>query len=194
MTLAGLLARYGYLAVLGGSFLEGETIVLMGGFSAHGGYLGLPGVIAAAFVGSLVGDQLAYFLGREYGDRLLARRPKWRPTIELVRDRLHRHSTWLLVGFRFLYGLRNAVPFAAGMTGIAPRKFAPLNILGAALWAPSITLLGYAFGSAFEAFLDRARHLEVRAFLSLTLVGVVLFTWRRVQRAHALRRARLKNE
>jgi membrane protein DedA with SNARE-associated domain len=172
---AALLARYGYAAVLVGSFFEGETIVLMGGFSVHQGYLHLPGVIACAFAGSLAGDQIAYLLGRRYGEPVLERRPKWRPHVELVRHRLENHGTWLLVFFRFLYGLRNIVPFAAGLTGIRPRKFIPLNVLGAALWAPTITILGYLFGQAFEKVLVHARRYEEFALIALVVVGLVLF-------------------
>ena len=191
MKLAGLLGRYGYFALLVGAFLEGETIVLMGGFSAHHGYLHLPGVIIAAFAGSLAGDQVAYLLGRRYGETVLRRRPKWRPTVEQVRDRLHRHGTWLLISFRFLYGLRNAVPFAAGITGIPPRRFLPLNVIGAALWAPAITLLGYLFGQAFEKIPGPSKTLREQAFVILAVIGGVLFVverWRRAKASKSLRK------
>jgi membrane protein DedA with SNARE-associated domain len=39
MTLESILDPYGYLAVLVGTFLEGETILVLGGFAAHRGYL-----------------------------------------------------------------------------------------------------------------------------------------------------------
>ena len=41
-------ATYGYAAIALGTFFEGETILVIGGFLAHRGYLGLPGVIAGA--------------------------------------------------------------------------------------------------------------------------------------------------
>lgn len=49
---------YGYWAILIGTFLEGETILVLGGLAAHMGYMDLNGVILAAFAGSLSGDQL----------------------------------------------------------------------------------------------------------------------------------------
>ena len=49
MTLESIVDTYGYLAVLLGTFLEGETILVLGGFAAHRGYLALPWVIVAAF-------------------------------------------------------------------------------------------------------------------------------------------------
>jgi membrane protein DedA with SNARE-associated domain len=86
-----------------------------------------------------------------------------------------------LVGFRFIYGLRNAVPFAAGMSGVSPRRFVPLNAIGAAIWAPAISLLGYAFGQAVEHFLDRARRYEEAALLAMVLAGLFLYFRRRKQ-------------
>lgn len=40
--LTQLLDHYGYLAVLVCNVLEGETILILGGFAAHQGYLQLP--------------------------------------------------------------------------------------------------------------------------------------------------------
>ena len=40
--LESLIDTYGYLTILIGTFLEGETILVLGGFAAHRGYLHLP--------------------------------------------------------------------------------------------------------------------------------------------------------
>ncbi len=64
MTLESFIQTYGYLALLVGTFLEGETILVLAGFAAHLGYLNLPWVILVAFVGTLSGDQLFFYLGR----------------------------------------------------------------------------------------------------------------------------------
>jgi membrane protein DedA with SNARE-associated domain len=180
--LAPLLARYGYWAILVGAFVEGETIVVLGGFFAHRHVLGLFGVIVCAFFGSLAGDQLAYFIGRKFGSRVLDWRPRWRPAAERARRELERRGTFLLVSFRFFYGLRNAVPFVAGLAGIPPRRFAPLNALGALLWAPTITLLGYTFGRAVTRVLEHARNYEAVVLAVLLVVAIAVFVFHRVRR------------
>ena len=58
MSLQQLITDYGYLAILMGTFLEGETILILGGFASHRGYLELPWVVVSAFIGTLAGDQL----------------------------------------------------------------------------------------------------------------------------------------
>ena len=47
--------HYGYLAILVGTFLEGETILILGGVAAQRGYLDLHWVILAAFCVGLLG-------------------------------------------------------------------------------------------------------------------------------------------
>ncbi|OGW54076.1 MAG: hypothetical protein A2Y81_02175 [Nitrospirae bacterium RBG_13_43_8] len=50
--LENLIKTYGYWAMLIGTFLEGETILIIGGFVAYLGYLKLSLVMLIAFIGS----------------------------------------------------------------------------------------------------------------------------------------------
>jgi membrane protein DedA with SNARE-associated domain len=78
MTFWYLVSHYGYVALVVGTFFEGETILVAAGFAAHGGYLKLQWVILGAFLGSLAGDQFYFFVGRMKGKAFLHRRPAWR--------------------------------------------------------------------------------------------------------------------
>jgi membrane protein DedA with SNARE-associated domain len=170
--LTELLHRYGYVVILLGTLVEGETILLMGGFAAHQGYLELPWVMLAAFVGSLSGDQLAFFAGRHYGPRLLERFPRLRKGVEHGRSLLLRRGTLLLLGFRFVYGIRNVTPLAAGLSEVPVARFVTLNALGAALWSVSVGSAGYAFGRGFALLVERARHFEEIALAVMALAGL----------------------
>ncbi|MGC4090450.1 MAG: DedA family protein [Polyangiaceae bacterium] len=182
MHLAELIDRYGYAAIVLGTFVEGETILVLGGFAAHQGYLTLPGVMLAAFVGSLAGDQLAYFLGRRFGQRLLERFPKLKSGVERSTALLSRHQTPLLLGFRFVYGIRNVTPVAAGLAHVPVARFVLLNVAGAALWSIAVSVAGYVVGRGFVSVLERAREFEEHAFLLIAALGVgwfLLHRWRR---------------
>jgi membrane protein DedA with SNARE-associated domain len=61
VTPENVIIQFGYPAILVGTFLEGETILVIAGMAAHRGYLDLPVVIGAAFIGTLFGDQLFFF-------------------------------------------------------------------------------------------------------------------------------------
>ena len=72
IVLRSFVEAYGYYALLAGTFLEGETILLIGGLVAHLGYLDLPVVMLVAFIGSFSGDQLYFCIGRLKGRELLS--------------------------------------------------------------------------------------------------------------------------
>jgi membrane protein DedA with SNARE-associated domain len=167
--------HYGYLAVLLGTFLEGETILILAGFAAHRGYLELPWIILAAFVGTLFGDQLFFFLGRRHSEFLLKRKPHWKPRLERVQKLISNYQILIIISFRFLYGLRTITPFALGMSQVPLRLFIPLNILGALVWAVVIGVAGYLFGQALETFLGNLKHYEYAILLSLA--GISVLVW-----------------
>jgi membrane protein DedA with SNARE-associated domain len=178
MTLTELLDRYGYVAVLVGTFFEGETVLILAGFAAHQGHLALQWVVLAAFVGSLSGDQLAYVAGRRYGGRILERFSRLRSGVERATRLLERYGTPLLLGFRFVYGIRNVTPFAAGIGKIPAARFVLLNVAGALAWSIVVAAGGYALGRGFVSVIDRAREFEEYAFVGIVLVGVGLIALR----------------
>jgi membrane protein DedA with SNARE-associated domain len=183
MSLEALIQSHGYWIVFLGTFFEGETILILGGIAAHSGYLKLVYVMLAAFAGSTLCDQTFFYLGRRHGAAVLARRPGWRAGIERVDAILTRHDALMIMGFRFLYGLRTVAPFAIGMSsGISIRRFAAFNLLGAAIWAIAFGLAGYVLGNAVEAFVGRSRRYELILLASVTGVGLVLALVRIVRR------------
>jgi membrane protein DedA with SNARE-associated domain len=174
-----LISRYGYLAILVGTFLEGETILVLGGFAAHRGLLWLPGVMACAFVGSLASDQLFFFIGRRRGAQFLARRPRLEAGVARVRALVERHDTLLILAFRFLYGLRNVAPLALGMSQVSALRFAVLNATGAAAWAVLVGALGWYVGNAAKQFLGHIERYELRIVAAIIALGLGLWAWRR---------------
>jgi len=175
MTIAQVVQDYGYPAVLVGTFLEGETILILGGLAAHLGYLSLKWVIACAFAGTLFGDQLFFLLGRRHGQAVLARFPSWKPRSERVVAILERHQNILILGFRFVYGLRTITPFAIGVSNVSYVRFATLNLIGAAVWAILIGVGGYYFGEALEALLGNVKRYEIA--LGGVIVTIATVFW-----------------
>ena len=180
--MAALIASYGYVAVLVGTFLEGETILVLAGFAAHRGYLELPWVIVAAAVGSISSDQMFFFLGRTKGVTWIERRPRWQKEARRAFDLVARAETLLILGFRFLYGLRTITPIVIGAAGVRPGKFLPLNIVGAVVWAIAFGGLGYLAGTTAEAVLGDVKRAEIGIFGLIAAAGIsawLLQRWRR---------------
>ena len=175
MDLPSLIETYGYIAILTGTFLEGETILVLGGFAAHQGYLVLTGVILAAFAGSLFGDQLFFYLGRKHSRFVLSKRPAWKEKVDKAHKMLDRFQTPMILSFRFLYGFRTIIPFVIGMSLVPVKKFVLLNAAGALIWAIVVGSGGYLFGHALEIFIGKIKHYEARVFVIIALIG--LFIW-----------------
>lgn len=180
-----LIHDYGYLAILVGTFLEGETILVLGGIAAHLGLLDLQWVILSALVGSFSGDQLYYYVGRHYGPRILAKRVSWQANAEKVYKHLRRHRNFLILTFRFYYGLRNVTPFAIGASQVPRLHFFILNFIGAVIWAITLGGMGYLFGEAFRRFWSAHHGLYLLG--TVVIAGLLIWAitrWRQVRRAH----------
>lgn len=179
MPLNLIIQTYGYPALFIGTFLEGETILILAGFAAHRSYLSLEWVILVAFLGSMAGDQFWYYLGRRHGRAYIAKRPQWQPRVDRVLQLLKDHQVPILLGFRFLYGLRNVTPFVVGSSGFRPLRFALLNAIGAFVWAVAFGAAGYYFGNALEGILHDLHRYEAAVFVVMSVVGFAFWLRRR---------------
>ena len=175
MTLESLIDTYGYLAILIGTLLEGETILVLGGIAAKLGYLELPWVVVCAFTGTVIGDQLFFFLGRYRGAALLRRFPTWNAHAAKVGGMLEQHRILVILGFRFLYGLRSVTPFVIGMSRVPAIEFIVLNIISAAVWANVIGALGYLFGHGLELILGDIKRYEIALFLFIIASSISIW-------------------
>lgn len=178
MSLEELITTYGYAAIAIGTFLEGETILVLGGLAAYRGYLKLPWVLACAFLGTLLGDQFYFYIGRARGQRILEKRRRWKSKSEKVFSLLNKHQVLLILGFRFLYGLRTVTPLVLGASRISPFRFLILNIFGALTWTIVIGVMGYLFGHTLEVIIGDVKRYEVWLFIGLAALGVIIRTVR----------------
>ncbi len=168
MTLEYLVSHYGYVALFIGVFLEGETILILAGIEARLGDLSLAWVIVIAFAGSLAGDQSYFLLGRIKGRAFLRKRPGWEGKVERVWALFAHYRMLLILGFRFMYGLRSVTPFAFGLSGISRIRFFILNAIGAAAWSTAVALVGYLFGAVAKAVL-----VDVKTYEHWIIPGVL---------------------
>ncbi|MBF6057074.1 MULTISPECIES: DedA family protein [Thiomicrorhabdus] len=184
MDFEGLIAEYGYLAVFIGSFLEGETALILGGFLAHNGHLLLQWVMISAALGSFLGDQLYYYIGRYKGKSYLESKPLWKQRSDKIFDYLNRHPVLFILGFRFMYGLRTVAPFVIGASGFPPLRYTILNIIGVTIWAIVIGSLGYYLGRFAEQILNDVQKYEmwILGFIALAAFGYWIYRMRKTRR------------
>jgi membrane protein DedA with SNARE-associated domain len=167
------LEQYGYLALFIGCLLEGETLLLLAGFAAHLGSLSFPLVVLLAFLGGTLGDQLFFLIGRHFGPGLLQRWPRAQQRSARVLRLLERYHRWIIVGIRFMYGLRVIGPVIIGSSRVQARTFILFNMLGALIWALLMASLGYFFGLAAQQLFGDLKQNEAAAMLILAAAGVL---------------------
>ena len=88
---------------------------------------------------------------------------------------MDRFRTPLILGFRFLYGLRTVAPFVIGMSSVPTVKFVFLNAVGAIVWDIAVGAGGYFFGEALEVFIGNIKHHEIQVFGVIAVVGVLIW-------------------
>lgn len=181
--LNSLLEQYGLLIILVGTFLEGETIVILAGFSAHQGLLNPYAVSGAAFCGSFTGDQFWFYLARHYRTHRLVLKAVDRPAFQRAIHFLEHHPTIFILSFRFIYGVRNVSPIVIGLSDISAMRFFILNALAAAIWATAFTSVGYLFADTAENILGDLERIE-HAVLILIITAVIIYALYRTTKHH----------
>ncbi len=181
MNLADLVQTLGYPAVALGALLEGESVLIAAGIAVHLGYLKLLPVILIALVFSFAGDQMLFHLGRKYGPRILERWPRLARGMDRANALIARHPDKIVIGIRFMVGLRFVGLLALGMSpAIRWRRFLVLNLIGATLWATIVTGLGVLFGEAIRYLMA-----DLKEYQPYVLGGVVVLvaSWWLIRRA-----------
>lgn len=182
MSFEELITHYGYGALFLGVILEGEAVLIAASFAAHQGYLNLGWVMAVGFLGSIAGAQIYFFLGRIKGRSFLRKRPVWQARVKKARQMLDRYERQVLLGFRFMFGLRTIIPFSLGLSEIKTDRFLLFNALGALAWTIVVGFLGFLFGAALEALLLNIRRYEKWIILAVLCIGGAVWAIHLVRR------------
>lgn len=170
-----LLRSFGYPIIIGWTFLEGETIVILAGAFSRRLDLSPELIALSAFLGSFASDQLMFSLGKYKGQAMLKRFPRLGSNIDRAARLFKKYDTILILGFRFVYGVRNVTPILLGISGVSHKKFFILNFIGAAVWAVSFTYGGLYLGKAFVRAVEHFGKGFFVVLLLLLLVGAVIW-------------------
>ena len=176
------------VAVIDGFFppVPSETVLVAGAAVAasagHWQTVALLCVVAAA--GAMVGDNIAYALGRAVGTTRFRWMRRARVAGVFARSRriLERRGAPLILGARYIPVGRVAVNMSAGAVRYPWRRFLPLSALAAAMWAVFGAGVGVLAGKWLT---DQPVLGALIGVVAATVVGLVL------DRVAAARRARM---
>lgn len=133
-----------------GFFLPGDTLLFPAGFFAAQGKLPLAGLLLAAFIGSVIGNEVGYIIGKKTGPRMFRKKDGlvFKQEYVLKAEAFYeKHGGKTVVLARFLPIVRTFVPLVAGISNMDRRRYFVYNVIGAAVWTVSTIMLGYWLGS-----------------------------------------------
>ena len=169
-----------------GSIIPGSTVILALSALVASGNLKLVPVLAAAFLGAVIGDGLAYLVGYRSKESVLHAWPmsKYPHLVEDSKNFFHKYGTLAVFFARFVPPVRAFVPITAGALSMPPIRFFAVNILAVGIWAPAMVLPGVLAGSAAEQWGAKAEH------YALPLVGGIIVIGAAVWAIYHCRKAR----
>jgi len=168
--------------------LPGDSILfLAGAFSATSAnsndpHLNLLVVVVGSFVAAVAGAEIGYWIGDRFGVRLFKPDARFFKTDYLERARLffEERGARAVVLARFIPFVRTIVPMLAGTSDMPHRKFFTANVIGAAIWACGISLLGYWLGKSID--IDKYIYPIVAVIIVLSLIPPFI-EWRKHRNA-----------
>jgi membrane protein DedA with SNARE-associated domain len=181
MHLHELIQQYGYWAIAIIGIFESDTLLLLGAYAAHQGYLKLPLVMACAAGAAFASDLLYFYLGRKHGQRLLQRYPAAQQKLAKPLGIAERHPVLAILAIRYAWGLRAWLPLALGLSHMRFRVFAPLSLAGAAVWAWVVGMFGTLLVQWAHQWFGNLRpyeHRFLQAAAVLVVGSLVWIAWR----------------
>ena len=97
-------------------------------------------------------------------------------SMERVRERMEKHTFWLILSYHMAGYSRMVGPAAAGVFRIPYRKWAPLDYLGGTIWVLAFATLGVLLGLAGLEFSDTKRIAQLLeyAILAALIIAVIM--------------------
>jgi membrane protein DedA with SNARE-associated domain len=173
-----------------GSLIPGSTVIVALSALVPGGSLNLAPVLAAAVSGAIIGDGLGYWIGRKKQREVLSAWPMSKyPALTARSEALfQRFGAFAVIFARFIPPVRAVVPLTAGVLGMPPWRFFPLNIIAILFWAPAHILPGVLAASVIEKWGGRIEHYGPPLIGGIILAGCLgwaLYCWQRHGLKHA---------
>lgn len=170
-----------------------DISLIAAGYFSYKEVLDVHVAFAICFSAVLVGDSMAFFMGRFFGRRVLAGRFARRyftPRRQLrVRAYFRKFGSKVVLVGRFTPGFRFTIFFTAGTLHLRPSVFFIYDFAAAAFSVPVLVYAAWFFGGQIDRVVKYARQTEHGILLIVLIAAVVIGVkaWRR----HKLRAERI---
>jgi membrane-associated protein len=148
-------------------FLPGDSLLFAGGLLAAGGTLNIWTLVILIPIVAIIGDQIAYSIGRGTGPTLFKEHSRIfkKRYITESHEFFEKYGPFTIIVARFVPIVRTLVAFVAGGSKMRYPVFLGFDIIGNIGWGVGLTLLGYFLGNV--PFVKN--HLEMMILLVVVL-------------------------
>jgi membrane-associated protein len=156
--------------------LPGDSLLFAAGALAANPDTGLNVwlIIVILIVAALLGDNVNYFAGKKFGGEIKKRERILflkREYLEKTEAFYEKHGGSTVIMARFIPIVRTVAPFVAGAGSMNYSRYIVFCIIGAILWVPTLTLLGFFFGN-FE-IVKKNFELVVFAIIGFSILPMI---------------------
>lgn len=140
-----------------GFFLPGDTLLFAAGFFAAQDKLHITVTIVALFLAAILGNMMGYEIGRRSGKKLFNKPDSilfHKDNVDKAKDFFKVHGGKTVIFARFVPIVRTVSSPLAGMGKMPYGRFMAYNVIGALLWVPTITLVGYWAGKVLGHYIN----------------------------------------
>lgn len=149
--------------------LPGDSLLFAAGGLAAIGEMNVHLMVAILVIAAILGDATNFHIGKYFGHRLFSN-PDSKIFRRVYLEKTHafytKHGGKTIILARFVPIVRTFAPFVAGMSNMNYAQFSRYNIIGALLWVPIFSYLGYFF----------ANIPLVKENLSLVLIAIIFLS------------------
>lgn len=149
--------------------LPGDSLLFAAGGLAAIGEMNVHLMVAILVIAAILGDATNFHIGKYFGHRLFSNPDSKifrRSYLEKTHNFYTKHGGKTIILARFVPIVRTFAPFVAGMSNMNYAQFSRYNVIGALLWVPIFSYLGYFF----------ANIPIVKDNLSLVLIAIILLS------------------
>lgn len=158
-----------------------EFIMAFSGFQTSVGHMNFIQTLLLASLGSFVGMNLSYWIGRSLGIPFLHRIA---PFLHMNEKRIKKAEGWfqrygdrlIVVGY-FFPGFRHFMAYFSGMSELNYARYSALSGIGAILWASTFITLGNLLGSHWQSIIYVLHRYLSRGGIVLALLIFIVYLY-----------------
>lgn len=163
----------------------GETTLNAAATVAAQGKLDLVPIIVMGALGAIVGDSSLFWLARGYSRKIERQvtQAKENPRVRQALDLLASSPAVMIIGGRYVPGMRFVVNATMGLSTIAYGRFLLWSVISGCLWSTYTCLLAYEIGLALGDF--PLASFVISGLVTTVAMTAIFFTVRHRRRAEA---------